>query len=207
MDRPRLLDLFCGAGGCSMGYHRAGFDVTGVDIKPQPRYPFKFIQADVMGIPDSFLDEFDVIHASPPCKRFTKTGWAKYFGYNENHEDLLTPIRERLLSRGGLWVIENVPGAPLKANLTLCGSYFGLNLKRHRLFETNPPIFLLVPPCSHKKGVASPHGHARKPGELASWRIGLGIDWMNEDELAQAIPPAYTEFIGKQLMDYIRSKS
>jgi hypothetical protein len=198
MNKPRLLDLFCGAGGCSMGYHRAGFEVVGVDINPQPRYPFEFHQADAMTYP---LEGFDVIHASPPCKAHTKTGWAIYFGYRGNHADLLTPTRERLVSQEALWVIENVPGSPMRPDVVLCGSQFGLNLRRHRWFEASFPIFTLLTPCSHKGGVASPHGHARKAGQLATWAPALGIDWMTEDEMAQAIPPAYTEWIGKQLME------
>jgi site-specific DNA-cytosine methylase len=139
--RPRLLDLFCGAGGASVGYHRAGFDVVGVDNQVQPHYPFEFHQADAMTYP---LDGFDAIHASPPCQAFTV---AKSIN-GRQHIDLLTPTRERLRGWGGVWVIENVPGAPMRPD----------------------------------------------------WRRAMGIDWMNRDELAQAVPPAYTEYIGYQLL-------
>lgn len=201
MGKPRLLDLFCGAGGCTKGYQMAGFYVVGVDINPQPRYcGDEFHHADAMTFP---LDGFDVIHASPPCKAHTKAGWAIRYGFKKNHADLLTPIRERLKERGGIWVIENVPGAPMNPHIVLCGSQFGLNLRRHRLFELSRPILALLPKCQHLKGVASPFGHARKAGELATWGPALGIDWMNEDEMAQAIPPAYTEWIGKQLMEVL----
>ncbi len=193
-----MLDLFCGAGGAAMGLHRAWPDaeIVGVDIKPQPRYPFTFVQADAMTYP---LDGFDFIWASPPCKAHTKTGWAIYFGYQKNHSDLLTPTRARLEASGVPWVIENVPGAPIRDALMLCGSMFGLNLRRHRLFEASFALPLLISGCEHRGRVASPHGHARKAGELATWGPALGIDWMDEDGLAQAIPPAYSEFIARQI--------
>lgn len=202
MRKPKLLDLFCGAGGCSMGYHRAGFNVVGVDINHQPHYPFRFHRADAMLFP---LDGFDAVHASPPCKAFTKTGWAFHFNCHQNHKDLLTPMRERLIASGLPFVIENVPGAPIRGDLMLCGSMFGLGVRRHRYFETNPSLFNFLPPCSHKKVLASPHGHPRISGEGATWGPAMGIDWMNTNELSQAIPPAYTEWIGKELKTHIFS--
>ena len=147
----RLLDLFCGAGGSAVGYHRAGFEVVGVDNRPQPRYPFEFIQADALDFvtPPSgcqFGVYFDAIHASPPCQAFTdlKSMWNA-----GQHEDLITPLRPLLENTGLPYVIENVEGArsALRDPVTLCGSSFGLKVRRHRLFETNWP--LMVPPCAH----------------------------------------------------------
>ena len=204
MTKPRLLDLFCGAGGAAMGYHRAGFEVVGVDINPQKNYPFEFHQADAMTYP---LEGFDVIHASPPCQRYTL---AQNAAQNADaHPDLVAPARERLRGSGALWVIENVVGAPLESPITLCGLAFGLNVKRHRLFELEPPL-LLAPPCpSHDVGYYVIFGHevrSRRHGQatgrknkIAEGRKAMGIDWMTTSELSQAIPPAYTEWIGKQL--------
>ena len=218
MDRPRLLDLFCGAGGCSMGYHRAGFDVTGVDIDPQPRYPFTFIQADVMTLDPEFIRSFDAVHASPPCQGYTTMN-QRWSETRECHPLLIENVREMIQCRP--YVIENVPGArnDLINPVQLCGSFFGLEVRRHRLFET--PILLLVPECDHPDNEIPVYGkmdgrrlwtrtdgsELRAPKNLEVARSAMGIDWMEWDELTQAIPPAYTEFIGKQLMDYIRSKS
>src|SRR5215467_701837 len=139
MTRPRLLDLFCGAGGAAMGYHRAGFDVVGVDIKPQPRYPFTFIQADAMTFP---LEGFDAIHASPPCQAYIRSGM-----YDKSrHPDLLPPVRCQLERSDVPWVIENVPGAPMRVDLKLCGCMFGLGVARQRWFETSWHAFDLRPP-------------------------------------------------------------
>lgn len=205
--RGRLLDLFCGAGGAAMGYHRAGWEVIGVDIKPQPRYPFKFHQADAMTWP---LDGFDAIHASPPCQAFT----AARVMQGNDHPDLLTPTRERFVALTVPWVIENVPGAPLIAPLRLCGCMFGQRteddayLCRPRLFETSPPIFDLVPPCRHDGRIVPVFGHNPNKNYYARWGRGspieerrevMGIDWMNREELAQAIPPSFTEWIGARL--------
>jgi DNA (cytosine-5)-methyltransferase 1 len=195
----RLLDLFCGAGGCSVGYHRAGFEVVGVDINPQKNYPFEFHQADALTYP---LDGFDVIHASPPCQAFSN---ARVI-HGNHHPDLLTPMRELLLSQDTPWVIENVPGAPLDYSLMLCGSMFGeRRLKRHRWFEIWPaPLPNLLPPCNHARQIISVFGHGGHIYHgVQEWREVMGIDWMTRDELSQAIPPAYTEFIGKQLMEYL----
>lgn len=197
-----------------MGYHRAGFDVIGVDIEPQPRYPFEFVQADAMTFP---LEGFDVIHASPPCQRYSTM--TKKWGREDNHPDYIEELRLRLVEQfddsGALYVIENVPGAPLYNAFTYCGSMFGLGsqgyqLRRHRLFESNvwmwPPTY-----CSHRRPTLGVYGHAggsskrdglKFPG-VDAWREGMGIDWMTGEELAEAIPPAYTEYIGKQLMAVI----
>ena len=218
-SRPRLLDLFCGAGGAAMGYHRAGFEVVGVDIKPQPHYPFEFVQADALDFlnggwfwerrmfGDPGHGPFDAIHASPPCQAFTA------YKRRPNHvgasPDLIGPTRELLEATGLPWVIENVPRAPLRNPVTLCGSMFGLDVRRHRLFETSWP--LMVPPCNHaaQNGSypqATNRANRRKTAEIGVWRIPLedqqqamGIDWMMLEELSEAIPPAYTEFIGKEL--------
>ena len=199
--RPRLLDLFCGAGGAAMGYHRAGFEVVGVDINPQPHYPFEFHRTDAMTFP---LDGFDAIHASPPCQAYTKA--RKLQG--NTHPDLVGPTRELLEKTGVPWVIENVAGAPLKDPVTLCGTMFGLKTYRHRLFETN---WELTPPA-HPEHVAKQTKMGRPPvdGEFMqvvghysgaqAAREAMGIDWMNQREMAEAIPPAYTEFIGAQLI-------
>ena len=215
MTRPRLLDLFCGAGGAAMGYHRAGFDVFGVDIRPQPRYPFEFHQADAMTFP---LDGFDTIHASPPCQAYSdlRTSWNA-----KTHPDLVDSVRQRLVSSGRPWAIENVEGAPLSKLTVLCGSMFnlgipGYQLRRHRLFETHP-MLPLQPPCMHRGAVIGIYGdHVRSRGH---WRKGadfpgqdkaalagaaLGIDWMTWAELSQAIPPAYTQFIGEQLLAHMK---
>jgi DNA (cytosine-5)-methyltransferase 1 len=203
-SKPRLLDLFCGAGGAAMGYHRAGFEVVGVDIKPQKHYPFEFHQADAMTYP---LDGFHVIHASPPCQKYTKA--SKQWRINgKGYFDLIQPIRERLSASGVSYVIENVPGAPLIEPTMLNGAMFGMKVLRRRYFETSPQLdFILVPSdpaATFKMGrmvkdgdMITPVGHFTN---VAYAKKIMGVDWMNRDELSQAIPPAYTEFIGKQLL-------
>lgn len=186
-----------------MGYYRAGFDVVGVDIKPQKNYPFEFHQADAMMFP---LEGFDAIHASPPCQRFSTM--TKRWGRSEAHPDLVDPTRQRLIETKLPYVIENVPAAPLLNPITLCGSAFGLDVRRHRIFESN--VLLLAPPCNHKAQtrVVGVYGHAGGTskrdglsfGGVATWRVAMGIDWMTGDELAEAIPPAYAECIGLQLV-------
>jgi DNA (cytosine-5)-methyltransferase 1 len=204
MARPRLLDLFCGAGGAAMGYWRAGFDVTGVDNRPQPRYPFRFVQADAMTFP---LDGFDAIHASPPCQDHMRSRNQDLHGTAW----MLDGTRVRLAAQSALWIIENVPGAPMRADYKLCGCMFGLpNLRRERWFETSWFAFALRQPCLHVEPVMSVTGNSPgKRGEKdlfgrwptrEDWRRAMGVDWMTAGELAQAIPPAYTEYIGGQLM-------
>jgi len=197
----KALDLFCGAGGASMGIHRAGFEVTGVDIKPQPRYPFQFIQADAMEFP---LEGYDFVWASPPCQRYTH---AQHAAKNRDaHPDLVPETREKLIAWGGPWIMENVPGSPVFPHFILCGSMFGLELRRHRLFETSAPIFSLVPKCDHSRKIYSVFGHGSGNrnrsdwGTVADWKRAMGIDWMVRDELSQAIPPAYSEFLCRQVM-------
>lgn len=197
--KPRLLDLFCGAGGAAMGYHRAGFDVVGVDIEPQPHYPFKFIQCDALKFCYAPDDYFAAIHASPPCQAFSvATQHAR-----SNHEDLLTPTRELLEASGLPWVIENVPGAPMRADYRLCGCMFGLGrLQRQRWFETSWHGFDLRPPCQHPEPAITitTKGQPNRTGYADEAAAAMGIDWMTMRERGLAIPPAYTEYIGKQLM-------
>lgn len=204
--KPRLLDLFCGAGGAGMGYHRAGFEVVGVDIDPQPRYPFEFHQADAMTFP---LEGFDAIHASPPCQAFTAYR-RRGAGVGDGYPNLIVDVRHRLLRTLRPYVIENVPGAPLLNPIQLCGSGVGLDVRRHRLFESNQPLWAL--PCVHgwqtpRFQPATNRANLRRTVEVGVWRIPLsaqqaamGIDWMTLEELTEAIPPAYTEHIGGQLL-------
>jgi DNA (cytosine-5)-methyltransferase 1 len=206
MSQPRLLDLFCGAGGAAMGYHRAGFDVVGVDHVPQPRYPFRFVQRDALQVLrdlDDPRDDFDVIHASPPCQAFTT---ARVI-HGREHPDLLTPTRRLLRQTGLPWVIENVPGAPMRVDLVLCGTAFPeLRVKRHRWFEFSDPMLgpQLVHGCNHSRRTVAVFGHGGHIYHgVDDWKDAMQIDWMNRDELAQAIPPAYTELIGHQLMQHL----
>ena len=215
MRRPRLIDLMCKAGGASVGYERAGFEVVGVDIEPQPRYPFEFHQADALTFP---LDGFDVVHASPPCQHYSMI---RPLCGGREYPDLIAPVRAHLIASGLPYVIENVVGAPLVDPVRLCGSSFGLPLRRHRLFESN--VAVLVPPCAHEALIRrwpvplgdprrgrNPHlrksrfvavyGSTRYKGEDAIRRAAMGIDWMRRAELTQAIPPVYTELIGLQLI-------
>jgi len=205
--RPRLLDLFCGAGGAAIGYYRAGFDVVGVDIAPQPRYPFEFYQGDALEYCAAHGQEFDAIHASPPCQRYSVAVIGKY---KAKHPDLLPAVRAALEETGKPWVIENVPGAPMRPDFKLCGCMFGLRrLKRERWFETSWNGFDMREPCYHPEPVISVCGHdvmshQRKFGRsvtLNERREAMGIDWMGRDELGEAIPPAYTEYIGRYLLD------
>lgn len=229
--RPRLLDLFSGAGGAAMGYHRAGFEVVGVDITSQPQYPFEFHQGDAMTWP---LDGFDVIHASPPCQAFSAMN---AMPNARQHADLLTRTRTRLAAAGVPYVIENVPGSPIDVrpvdlfgeggSIYLCGSMFGLctekyELRRHRWFESS--IHLTQPQCRHTRRtiVGFYGGHARirrrskklnnknagsnitgTAQKLALVEALMGIDWMPWDRVMQAIPPAYTLCVGTALMVYL----
>jgi DNA (cytosine-5)-methyltransferase 1 len=197
--RPRLLDLFCGAGGAAMGYHRAGFEVVGVDINPQPHYPFEFHQADAMTYP---LEGFDVIHASPPCQRWLGVP----FALGEEYPDLLTPIRRLLMRAGRPWVIENVPGAPLDG-FVLCGATFGLPVVRHRRFETSPAMPLAPSSCRQSSWGRGTDHPGTYPYAHGSWRpawrehvMPRVWPWMTLEETGEAIPPAYTEWIGAQLL-------
>jgi DNA (cytosine-5)-methyltransferase 1 len=204
--RPRLLDLFCKQGGAAVGYHRAGFDIVGVDLERQPRYPFEFVQADARNYAFENGREFDAIHASPPCQRYTTGGRvANRLGC----PDLVGDVRALLDWLRRPYVMENVPGAPMRADVVLCGSMFGLKVRRHRIFESNVPIDLLLPPCDHSEPIAGVYGrlHGKAgawpgmlPSTLETWSAAMGIDWMDADGLSQAIPPAYTEWIGRSLI-------
>ena len=209
-----------------MGYHRAGFEVVGVDINPQPHYPFEFHQADALKYQ---LDGFDVIHASPPCQVHSVLSHLAAPG----HKNLIPETRGRLIEAGKFYIIENVPHAPLVNPMMLCGTFFGLKtgnaqLRRHRMFETNFGFFS-TPPCSHNgrtigifgdkaRDTAAEKRHYSKPknsrGKPPAGILftkeeafdAMGIDWMNMKELSQAIPPAYTEFIGKHLITAIANQ-
>lgn len=204
---PRLLDLFCGAGGAGMGYHRAGFHVVGVDVETQSRYPFDCIKADALELLASGNLDFDAIHASPPCQRFSSM--TKRWKRSKSHPDLIEECRRLLLKIGKPFVIENVVGAPLRADLLLCGSMFSLRVRRHRVFECSFQVAERLP-CNHaaQGKTIGVYGHAggssKRDGLRFSgtdqWREAMGIDWMTGKELAQAIPPAYTQYIGKLLV-------
>jgi DNA (cytosine-5)-methyltransferase 1 len=262
----RLLDLFCGAGGAAMGYSRAGFtEIVGVDNRPQKRYPFTFVLGDALAYVRKHGREFDAIHASPPCQKYTTL--RGMWNHKTDHPDLVGPTRRMLQEIGCPYAIENVPGSPLlRGSLMLCGTMFGLTtadgrgeLQRHRYFELSHSGGL-APPCQHRKPVRDERGrpitvvgvygggtqrryddypvtvgvygdgngrdYRRRPktvgvyghaGGLSARELAqgfltkeraeaMGIDWMTGDELSQAIPPAYTEFIGKQLIAALQAR-
>lgn len=216
-----------------MGYHRAGFEVVGVDVKPQPRYPFEFIQADCLTLDPAFIASFDVIHASPPCQAHSTI--SNVSGRQAHHVDLIPQMRAMLIESGLPFVMENVPGAPLKSAFMLCGTMFdlrtscGAELQRHRFFETNWFVGL-TPQCSHGAsviGVYGGHAHDRRrtitvTGSTAQQNViknrsrltfpieeakrAMGIDWMTMQGLSQAIPPAYTQFIGLRLLSHVTAQ-
>ena len=228
MTRPRLLDLFCGAGGAAMGYHRAGFDVVGVDINPQPRYPFEFRQGDALEMLRSInafggghggAAHFDAIHASPPCQDYSRA----MRHLSGDYPRLIEPVRELLKAIRLPYVIENVPGSPLPvqpdlfgaAGIELCGSMFGLRVQRHRLFESSAPLTVRRG-CDHSQRPMNPHNKESRAWWVAylgqgrsgierTWRAEMGVGWMNADEGREAIPPAYTEYIGRQLLDHLNA--
>lgn len=212
-----------------MGYHRAGFDVVGVDKYPQKHYPFPFIQGDAIKVLKWMLkgwlfqasdgnwygiDDFDAFHASPPCQDHTRS----YTPYDHGTAHLLPDTRDLFLRVKKPWVIESVPGAPMRVDYLLCGCTFGIpRLRRQRWFETSWHGFTLVPPCHHPEPSVTVAGHGIPSGSYYLGRVdgrtysrmarqAMGIDWMTRDELAQAIPPAYTEFIGRQLLKHIQTR-
>lgn len=216
--RPIILDLFCCAGGAGSGYARAGFDVVGIDIEPQPHYPFEFHQMDAIGLLKVLVKYEDTelryaaIHASPPCQRYSQG--AKKWGTQDNHPDLIWPVRKLLREIGLPYVIENIPSAAeqLLAPVSLCGTMFGLGVFRHRLFEAHG--FAIDPPAheTHQGRVGDGHyftvtGHTGGSstrdgwvgGSVEDWREAMGMDWGTVKELSEAIPPSYTEYIGYQL--------
>lgn len=203
--RPRALDLFCCAGGAGMGLHRAGFDVHGVDIEPQPNYPFGFTQGDALA---QDLTGYDFVWASPPCQKHT----AINHGKKGELACFIAATRAKLKAWGGPFIIENVPGAPLENPVMLCGSMFELGVLRHRLFESN--VALRAPGrCAHKGNVAdgtyvSVHGGGQRSThkipyaqQRPRWEAAMGVTWTGtRHELCQAIPPAYSEFLGRQII-------
>ena len=206
---PKVLDLFCGAGGASMGYNLAGFDVTGVDVKHGKRYPFTYWRMSIENVTQDTLSQFDLIHASPPCQTFSITKNLRIAqGKSTDKVDWLPFTRELLIKSGKPYIIENVPGAPLIDPVLVCGSAFGLKVRRHRLFESN--LKLVGTQCSHKSqgrpvGVYGsmkdeiPNG-GKTAQTLDEARQAMGIDWMLWGELVEAIPPAYTKYLGKQIV-------
>ena len=216
---PWLLDLYCCAGGAAVGYWRAGFNVVGVDILPQKRYPFTFVQADALDvlrgqIANLGIRHFAVIHASPPCEHYSKTQRIQSLAY----PDLIGPTRDLLAPLGIPYVIENVEDAQdeLIDPIRLCGGTFPeLRTYRHRLFESSVP--LTAPPHAKHTVKQTKMGRTPKPGEymhvvgnfsgVEYAREAMGISWMGRDELKEAIPPAYTEYIGKQLMTNLRKEA
>ncbi len=225
--RPRALDLFCKAGGASVGLHRAGFDVLGSDIADQPRYPFAFTRRDVLSFETRELRQFDFIWASPPCQRHSRA--TRQTGNPEDHPNLIAPVRAMLKAAGVPYVIENVLNAPLIDPVMLCGAMFDLGVVRHRLFEFS----WLVPQPAHPKHkgslvtgeyvtVAGNGGvpawtlrererrglprHREGEYSLANWSRAMGIDWMDRAELVEAIPPAFAEWVGRQALDQIHSE-
>lgn len=214
--KPRLLDLFCGAGGAAKGYSRAGFEVVGVDVAPQPRYPFEFEQADALDVLREWAWQneisFDAIHASPPCQAYSRS--LKHLA--DPQPMLIDTTRELLHETGLPWVIENVEGAPLPRQDTLdgrfgfelCGTMFGLRVEHHRLFETNFPVDL-VSGCRHSGPAMNPHNkeaRARYGWNEPDWAREKGITWTkHKREYRDAIPPVFTQFIGEQLLQHIKA--
>ena len=224
MAAPLLLDLFCGAGGCGVGYARAGFRVVGCDLNPKPlrHNPHECYEGDALSVLDMLLDggvwhgyrlsDFAAIHASPPCKADSVI--SRNLGYASRHVSLIGQTRPRLEATALPWIMENVPGAPLHNWVVLCGSAFGLGipeygwyLRRHRLFESNR--YLWSTPCQHRGiaitvcGTGTPKPIRDKIGRtitIAEKRRLMGIDWMTVADISQAIPPAYTQWLGVQLL-------
>lgn len=219
---PRIFETFCKAGGAGKGYHDAGFDVVGLDIEPQPRYPFPFILGDALEVLDCMingwkyqatdgrwygLEDFDAFHASTPCQGYTKAA-QQWRAAGKEYPDLIAKAREALKATGKPYIIENVPDSPLINPTILNAALFGLRVRRTRLFETSFPMPLVLRPPEEKSNfrmgrpvkdgdIVTPVGHFSNVGYA---RRQMGIDWMTRDELAQAIPPAYTNFIGRQLL-------
>ncbi len=197
-----------------MGLHRAGFDVVGVDIAPQPRYPFEFIQGDALDITLDEIARFDFVWASPPCQRWTPH--AMQHGTSGNHPDLIDVFRANFQTAARVWCIENVPRAPLRNPVVLTGDMFGLNTYRRRHFECSFPVLAPVPgkPFGPKSrpGSVTITGHSGgsskrdgwSNGDKAAWQAAMGIDWMINREMAEAIPPAYSEFLGRQALRFLQ---
>lgn len=221
MTGPRLLDLFCGAGGCSVGYSRAGFDVVGVDIDPQPRYPFEHHIADALEYLEANWREFDAVHASPPCQGYLNLSKVnEALGRAPQHDRLIAQTRDMLEATGLPYVIENVQdaGSELRNPVRICGTGIPLPIRRHRLFESNVPLVGI--PCDHGRYTEPRYWTSWRPkgqhrlstvvqvygnaGGREHWPAAMGIDWMTPAEMVEAIPPAYTEFIGRQLLAHVQ---
>lgn len=228
MSKPRLLDLFCGAGGAAVGYHRAGFEVVGVDIERQPNYPFEFWRSDALAV----LYETDVpsvpwlvpdvaaIHASPPCQRYTTMGqrWAET---HEAHPDLIAATRSAMQAAGAPYVIENVAGArsELDHPIQVCGRSLGLGVARHRLFECSFPCMTLECACrgdelpvygkldGRRLWTRADGSELRAAKTLKQASRAMDIDWMTWNELREAIPPPYTEHVGGFLMAEVKRRA
>lgn len=218
-NRPLILDLFCGEGGAAVGYHRAGFDVVGVDIQPQNRFPYRFLQADALSFLQWLIDsraiqQFAAIHASPPCQRYSTLKSMTTHQY----ADLLASTRELLIASGLPWIVENVATAPMHQGIEVCGTALGLNVRRHRRFDSS---HLLYGPgmCKHHPDNINIYGHAcwtyqpnpadvrKDTGKARPMRVLLnagreafGVPWMSQQGASECIPPAYTEFLGRQLL-------
>jgi DNA (cytosine-5)-methyltransferase 1 len=221
VSRPKLLDLCCCAGGAARGYHDAGFAVVGVDINPQPNYPYEFHQADALEFLADWGHQFDAIHSSTPCQSYLNLGAVnRKLGRIYDHADLIAPMRELLIASGTPWVMENVEGSPLRDPVRICGTGLGMPLRRHRLFESNAPLTGIA--CDHKrfsepkywtgwrpKGehrlstVVQVYGNA---GGREHWPDALGVDWMTAKEMTECVPPTYTEHIGAQILAHIEAE-
>lgn len=227
---PRLLDLFSGAGGAGAGYARAGWRVLGIDNREMPSNPYPTLLGDALSIePDWIGHNFEAVHASPPCQRFSSMTLANGFAARSRHPDLIERTRDLLDESGLPYVIENVPSAPLRNPITLCGSMFGLRVRRHRRFESN--VSIMAPPCGKHEPVWA-HNTSRDwamvtrgeitrdrqdvlwqrwvcpVGHLPNWMVpshgdAMGIDWMGANDLVQSVPPAYTQHIGLQLLNFV----
>jgi len=222
----RILDTFCCAGGAGVGYNRAGFEVVGVDIEDRPRYPFPFVRDDALSVLQWLLDgetigpfgldDFDAIHASPPCQGYTALAAV----HGNEWPKLIEPVRELLDATGLPYVIENVQGAPVRRDLTLCGEMFGLGVIRHRYFELggwSAPQPEHVPHRGRVRGwrhgvyydgpYVAVYGNGGGKGSVEEWQQAMGIDWTSDRiELAEAIPPAMTQYIGGQLLAHLEEK-
>ena len=208
----KLLDLYCGGGGASWGYEQAGFEVTGVDIEPQPRYRGEFICGDALEYLRLNWQHYDCYHASPPCQLWSKSSLQFRLG-GKQYPDYITATRAELIKTGKAWIIENVPGSPLRNPIELCGAMFGLRTYRHRWFESN--VALVVPGHPPHIWPQARMGRKPQPEEFVQYvghfsGVGLvqemtGLYWLGQKELAQSIPPQYTHYIGEQLMTYLKN--
>lgn len=217
MTRPVILDAFCGVGGASWGYYMAGFDVVGVDIEPQPDYPFEFHQGDALEFIRMNGKAFDAIHASPPCQ--ASTALTKGTNKGREYPQLIPPTRDRLRQIGVPWAIENVQGAEVRRDLTLCGEMFGLGVLRHRYFEVEgfaPEVPEHKPHRGRVRGwrhgvyydgpYVAVYGEGGGKGSVEEWQEAMGIHWTtNRKSIAEAIPPAYSEYVGRELMKELAS--